>query len=290
MGQSSKEQTRIDHQREETAARYPQLWADMIEEWNSSGSEDRAWLMYSANYLFRTGEVRWAMDPLTLRQRVPDAPAVDIGHALDQLDFVLMTHRHADHLDFNLMRTLRNLPIRWVIPDYILPQVLAETGLSADQVIAPHPLQPIEIKGVRILPFVGLHWEAAASGGGTQHGVPEMGYLLEFNGKRWLFPGDTRDFRAVSLPSFNSVDGLFAHVWLGRGCALMEEPPLLDAFCQFCMDLQPAQVVLTHLEEFGRDADDYWEDRHVQKVISHCRQLVPPMPVSAVYMGQSVIL
>jgi L-ascorbate metabolism protein UlaG (beta-lactamase superfamily) len=290
MVHSSEEQAQIDQRRKEKAARYSQLIADMTAEWSSPGAEDKAWLMYSANYLFRTGGVRWAMDPLTLRCRVPEAPEVEISRVFDQLDFVVLTHRHADHLDIDLLRAMRHLPIRWLIPDYILPQVQAEVGLPADQIIAPHPLQPIEIKGIHILPFVGLHWEAAPSENGPQHGVPEMGYLVEFNDKRWLFPGDTRDFKAELLPSFGPVDTLFAHLWLGRGCALMEEPPLLDAFCQFCLDLQPKQVILTHLEELGREADDYWDERHAEKVVERCRQLAPQVPVSAAYMGQSVNL
>jgi hypothetical protein len=67
MDRSPKKQIRIDLRREEVAARHSHLWADMIAKWNLPGPEDRAWLMYSANYLFRTGEVHWAMDPLTLR-------------------------------------------------------------------------------------------------------------------------------------------------------------------------------------------------------------------------------
>lgn len=290
MAQFSEQQTVIAQRRIEISARYPQMMTDLIAEWRSPGTQDKAWLLYSANYLFRTGNVRWAMDPLALRCRVSEAPDVNLSQSLASLDFVVLTHRHADHLDFNLLKSLRHLPTRWVIPDYILPQVQAEVGLPADQVIAPHPLQPIEIKGIRLLPFVGLHWEAAPSENGPQHGVPEMGYLVEFNGKRWLFPGDTRDFKAELLPSFGPVDGLFAHLWLGRGCALLEEPPLLDKFCQFCLDLQSKQVVLTHLEELGREADDYWDGRHTEKVIFCCKQLAPQTTVSARHMGESVIL
>ena len=290
MEQLSDEQSRIDRRRKEVSARYPQMISDLIAEWHSPGTEDRAWLLYSANYLFRTGGVRWAMDPLTLRHRIPEAPVVDLVRSLNPLDFVVLTHRHADHLDFDLLKAMRRLPIQWVIPDYILPQVQAEVDIPLEQVIVPHLLQPIDIKGIRLLPFVGLHWEADHSAFTAEHGVPEMGYLVEFNGRRWLFPGDTRDYKPGLLPSFGQVDGLFAHVWLGRGCALREEPPLLNEFCQFCLALRPGQVILTHLEEFGREATDYWNGRHAGKVKERCGQLAPQVPVSEVYMGQSVTL
>jgi L-ascorbate metabolism protein UlaG (beta-lactamase superfamily) len=290
MDQFPKQQIDIDQRRKDKSTRYPKMMADVIAEWCSSGIQEKVWLLYSANYLFRTGNIRWAMDPLSLRCRVPGAPEVDLAQSLAALDFVVLTHRHADHLDIELLKALRHLPIRWIIPEYILLQVQAEVGTIAGQVITPHPLQPIDLNGIRLLPFIGLHWEAAPSENGPQHGVPEMGYLVEFNNKRWLFPGDTRDFKAELLPSFGPVDGLFAHLWLGRGCALMEEPPLMDAFCRFCLDLQPKQVILTHLEEFGREADDYWDGRHVEKVISCCKQLTPDLEVKAAYMGESVNL
>ena len=290
MARYAEQQSRIDQRRKEIAARYPRMFSDMIAEWKSPGSDDRAWLLYSANYLFRTGGVRWAMDPLTMCWRVPGTPAVDLSHAFDQLDFVLLTHSHADHLDFDLLRAIRHLPIRWVIPDYILPQVLLKAALQVDRIIIPHPHIPMDINGINILPFAGQHWEASRTGSGYQHGVPATGYLVEFNRKRWLFPGDTRDYLHGFLHSVGPVDGLIAHLWLGRSCALMDEPPLLDEFCRFCFELQPKRVVLAHLEEFGRGADDYWEDRHVRQVISRWEQVAPQISISAARMGGSVIL
>jgi hypothetical protein len=59
----------------------------------------------------------------------------------------------------------------------------------------------------------------------------------------------------------------------------MDEPPLLDQFCQFYFALQPKRLFLTHLEEFGREADDYWEGRHAQKVISRWKEIAPQIPV-----------
>jgi hypothetical protein len=51
-----------------------------------------------------------------------------------------------------------------------------------------------------------------------------MGYLLEFNGKRWLFPGDTRSYDASLLQSFGPLEGHFAHLWLSRTGAYLEVP------------------------------------------------------------------
>jgi len=81
----------------------------MIAEWRLPGGEDRAWLMYSANYLLRIGDVRCAIDPLRLKNRLPQAPEMDIASDLQALSFGLLTHRHADHLDLGLLYRLRDL-------------------------------------------------------------------------------------------------------------------------------------------------------------------------------------
>ncbi len=222
--------------------------------------------------------------------RVPETPAVDLSHAFDQLSFVVLTHNHADHLDFDLLNFLRNLPIQWIIPEFILPQVLAKVTLPEHQIVVPQPHQPIEIYGVRILPMEGHHFEESQDDGGTPRGVFSMAYLVEFNEKRWFFPGDTRDYHSLFLPSPDSLDGMFSHLWLGRGCAMMEDPPLLDEFCRFCISLKPKRIVLTHLEEFGRDDNDLWDLWHVQKVLIRLTHFGLSIPVLAARMGDRVIL
>src|SRR5512143_1072625 len=111
MDRFSEKQIQITQRRAELVSRYPELWSKVISEWNSSGSDDRVWLTYSANYLFRTKNIRWALDPLTLSWRLKDAPKVDAATGLAGLSFVLLTHRHADHLDLDLLSALRHLPI-----------------------------------------------------------------------------------------------------------------------------------------------------------------------------------
>ena len=267
---------------------YPALFQRILAEWAAPDAGDCLWLMYAASYLFRGGSTRWALDPLLLNQRVPAAPAVDIT-PLAGLDFVLLTHRHADHLDLNLIRALRDAPIRWVIPDAICAHVLEQTGLPRSRVIVPTPLQTLDLGGVRVTAFDGLHWGEPLPGGGRR-GMPATGYLIECNGKRWLFPGDTRTYDAARLPDFGAVDGVMAHVWLGRAQALEPQPPLLEDFCRFCLDLHPRRLLLAHLHEFGRAADDYWDERHAAQVLARLQGLAPGLPARAVVMGERVAL
>lgn len=286
MVRFSEKQVQICQHRDALIARYPALWQNMITEWKSPGP-DRAWLTYSANYLFRTGGVRWALDPLTLNWRLKDsAPKVDVSD-LGDASFILLTHRHKDHLDLDLLFALRHFPICWVVPEPILAQV-TEAGIPRENILVPRLLQPIEINSIRITPFDGLHFEILADG--TQKGVPAIGYLIEWADKRWLFPGDTRTYDVSQLPDFGPLDGVFAHLWLGRGSALLESPPLLDPFCRFFADLQPRRIILTHLTEFGRAADDYWDVPHAQTALSCYRANYQHIEFSHALTGQNVPL
>jgi hypothetical protein len=211
------------------------------------------------------------------------APQIDSSD-LHGLSFVLLTHKHADHLDLALLRALRHQPIQWFIHPTLYPRVIGQAGLLPERVHIPKFNETITIDGLEILPFEGVHWQA------TDPGVPATGYLVSRGDKRWLFPGDTRTYDAQLLPNFGPIDVLFAHLWLGRACALLDEPPLLEPFCGFCLDLHPKRVIITHLEELGRLPEDYWESRHCRQVLHRLQQLAPGLPVTCASMGESVSL
>lgn len=155
--------------------------------------------------------------------------------------------------------------------------------LSAERVVVPQVGRPIRVDGLTLIPFEGLHFRGTS-------GVPEMGYVAKFGGKCWLFPGDTRMYAAERLPRYNKVDGLIAHLWLGKGCAQEANPPLLEDFCRFCADLCPSQVVMTHLEELGRAEEDFWTLQHYALARSRLRELAPGIQVSPALLGQRISL
>ncbi len=111
MAQAPTEDRQIHQGSEEAVRDFPALWRRMANAWAEPGGESRAWLMYSASYLLRTGGLRWAIDPVRLRHRLVSAPSVDYATGLQDLSLVLLTHQHGDHLDLQLLRALRHLPI-----------------------------------------------------------------------------------------------------------------------------------------------------------------------------------
>src|SRR5512142_2999269 len=128
--QSEARQSQIDERKATIRRAFPGLWSKMIAGWMQDAADDRAWLMSSASYLFRTHGLRWAIDPVRLSQRLAEAPAVDYVRDLSTLSFVLLTHRHADHLDLGLLKSLKHLPILWVIPEAMLSIVEREVEVS----------------------------------------------------------------------------------------------------------------------------------------------------------------
>lgn len=284
----TEKQSQIEKKRLDLVKRYPALWSGMVEGWRSDSAEDAVWLMYSANYLLRTGGVHWAIDPYSLKRRVPAAPAMDVGKDLEALSFVLLTHDHKDHLDPDLIKALRDLPIRWVVPSFMVENVQRKTGLASDKIIVPTLLQPLELDGMTVMPFESQHLITRADG--TRKGVPELGYLVKCGGKRWLFPGDTRVYDLSRVPKFGEVDAVFAHLWLGHGWALDPDPDLIEEICRFFAGLQPRRLLITHLEEFGRDADDFFDEEHAEKVMQVYSASYPQIDCSFHFMGEKILL
>lgn len=272
-----KRQAEIDIKKENARATYPSLWRNLILEWQSA-KLDAAWLTYAANYLFFTAGLRWALDPFSFLTRIGGEGQPDFATDLKMLNLVVLSHAHSDHFDPILLKAIASLPLTWVIPDFMLDQVNEITRLDQQQVIIPKPGQTLRFANLVLTPFEGLHMHA-------EGGVPEMGYLAEFSGKRWLFPGDFRSFNLSALPYFGRLDGVFAHLWLGKAQACTDRPSQLENFCQFFAGLEAERIVISHLHEYGRDADDFWDERHYMMAEDCIQNLNEKLKVIPAFMG-----
>lgn len=284
---------RIAERRSELASAWPDGWDAMLRAWAEPGP-DACWLMYSANYLFRTGSVRWAVDPLTLCHKVPEADPVDVS-SLGRLAFVLMTHNHSDHVDPALLGELSQMDVRWVVP-WHMRKIAEAAGVDRRRMIevAPGRMETIEIEGVRITPFQGMHLEYADNRWGVgepRAGIESTGYYVEAGDRRLLLPGDTRTYDGSALPAFESVETVFAHVWLGRGAAMYDEPPLIEVFCDFVQAMRPRRrVVLAHLWQVARGPGDYWNADHAEALIAPLSNRLPNVEIRVPRFWEQVTL
>lgn len=277
-----KRQAEIDIKKENARATYPSLWRNLILEWQSA-KLDAAWLTYAANYLFFTAGLRWALDPFSFLTRIGGEGQPDFATDLKMLNLVVLSHAHSDHFDPILLKAIASLPLTWVIPDFMLDQVNEITRLDQQQVIIPKPGQTLRFANLVLTPFEGLHMHA-------EGGVPEMGYLAEFSGKRWLFPGDVRSFNLSALPYFGRLDGVFAHLWLGKAQACAAHPTQLEHFCHFFAGLGAERILISHMQDFGRDADDFWDKSHFRWAAECLNEIDAKLIVAAAFMGELITL
>lgn len=267
-------------QRNKAIEQYPMLWNRMISEWKSS-QKDTFWLTYSANYLLNTAGVKWAIDPFSLLTRVGGGEQPAFYDDLNALQLVVLTHSHSDHLDFNLIAAIKDLPIYWVIPEFLLAKIDAVVDLPPERINVSEPGSTLRIDNLTLTPFEGLHVHG-------EHGVPAMGYLAEFSNKRWLFPGDTRTYDFSKLPDFGELDGVVGHLWLGKAEALEKRPSKLESFCHFFAKFKTKQLVITHLFEYGREPNELWDLHHFQLVKLHLHHNKPELKICASLMGEQI--
>jgi len=250
--------------RQEYILEYPGRWARMIRGWCAPRTDDAVWLVYSANYLFNTHGLKWAVDPVLLSNRVPEVPVLDVTTDLADLDFILLSHAHIDHKDIVLWSQLQNSRCHWIVPDHMTDCFAHEASVSDSAYSVAVPGKEIAVSGVRILPFEAPHYERLKTGE-TNH-IDSTGYLVEVAGASYLFPGDIRTYDSSCLKPFADVSAVFAHVFLGRSSALVCDPPLLEEFVDFYLSCHPEKIVLAHLYELGRDPEDCWVASHARAV------------------------
>ena len=129
---------------------------------------------------------------------------------MNSLNFVLLTHRHGDHFDPELMKRYPHLI--WIVPDHLADEV--KTHVRPNMMVVKDG-DVIRRGEIVIHAFSSLHYDA-----GTNLGVDETGYFVEANGKRLMMPGDVREYNAARYPAFEGITHFFSHVWLGRKNAL----------------------------------------------------------------------
>jgi hypothetical protein len=275
--------TDISYLKQQAAKNYPFLWRQMIEEWKSDSAVDSLWVTYSANYLLNLGGFRWAIDPFSLFTRIGGGEQPNFASDLEDLKLVVLTHAHNDHLDLNLIKAIQDLDIQWVIPRFMLDKIKQSADIEDSKIIIPKSGKLINLENLKLTPFEALHFRGDS-------GVEEMGYLVEFDGMRWLFPGDTRSYDFEKLPDFGKLDGVIAHLWLGKAEAMMDMPSLLMDFCSFFTKFQTNQIIVAHLYEYGREREDFWGFHHFQMVKTKIHQITPDVKLSAALMGERILL
>ena len=125
------------------------------------------------------------------------------GDACTDIDVVLCTHEHLDHLDPELVPVIARVSPQavFVVPTPIVDMV-TETGIAPDRVVGLQPDETLEVAGlaVRAVPARhGVTMEDAYGFGEELSGglVRFLGYVLDVDGVRIYHAGDTIHFEGM---------------------------------------------------------------------------------------------
>ena len=272
---------RYDEVRRSFLPKNAEGWAALTE-----APGDGVLLLQSSSYFLKTGGVLWAMDT-ALRDTARLAPTETFTRRLlEEAACEVVTHGHDDHFEPGFARFVSDLPMNWVVPDFMRAEVRA-AGVREDRLLTAVPGRPVELTYVRLLPFEGRHFRP-----GTRKGVPETGYLAELpSGQRWLFPGDVRDYDPAGFPDLGPVDVLFQHVWLGDDNTDMETVQAkMEEAAGFAAAFAPKTVILAHLYEIGREDEGMWRREHAEALAAKIRSLLPEARVLIPDMGDFIPL
>jgi L-ascorbate metabolism protein UlaG (beta-lactamase superfamily) len=166
---------------------------------SSAGGGVSLWWLGQAGFLLETASVRLLIDPylsdsLAIKYRGKPLDHVRMQsspvapEALRDIDIVLVTHGHGDHLDPGTVAPIaaHNPRCRFVVPSSCVEKAL-ERGIPRDRLIAADAFAGLELAGVAMHPLPSAHEELVID----DHGRLEaLGYVIEIGGATIYHPGD----------------------------------------------------------------------------------------------------
>lgn len=136
----------------------------------------------------------------------------------DEIDYVLITHNHQDHVMLETMLQLRHKVKNWVIPrngggmlqDPSLKLMMKNTGFN--NVITLEDLDELEIPQGKImaLPFMGEHGDLDVS--------CKLGYLVNIKDFKILFLSDSQNLEFKMYEHVHNIYGDVDAMFLGMEC------------------------------------------------------------------------
>ena len=241
-------------------------------------------LIHSTSYLFSTNGYHWAMD-VALRdgRRFSDAPRF-LPDVLKSCRLMVITHDHEDHFEEETAALLKDLPMMWLVPDFLYEKTLS-FGIAPEKIVTITADEEKEIGPLRIRAFSGQHYRP-----GTRTGAEELGYIVSAeNAPKLVFPADVRDFSTDALPDCPESDAVFAHVWLGdEDSRSLDRGDYPEKFARFMLAFHPKKVIYAHLYETARTDEQTWRCVHAGMAADAVRRIDPA--VKAVIPGAGEVI
>ena len=238
-------------------------------------------LIAPSSYLLCTNGYRWGMD--IAFQHIANLAQTPsrVREYLGDLDLVLLTHGHGDHLEKKTVCALADTEITWVVPAFLAENVLA-CGVRQEKIIPVQAGETVCVGPLTVQVLAGRHFRP---NGGS--GLEAVGYRITAEkAPSLLFPGDTRDYSPTDEKVPEAADYCFGHVWLTDQAMDPEAyEPMSREMAEFLLHLSRRHIFLTHL--YGdRVQTRMWQRHHAHAVSAAIRELSPETRVCVPRLGE----
>ncbi len=238
-------------------------------------------LIGPSSYLFNTDGYCWAMDIAFMNIRFLAETPSQVKRYLGNLDLVLITHGHSDHMEESTISALSDSKITWVVPDFLVGDMV-RFGVVRERIIAVQAGECLKVGPLSISVLNGRHYRPD-----TGEGCDAVGYAVSTEDALSLaFPADVRDYSTQGAEKLDA-DYCFAHVWLSD-CALDEEKNIQKSaeFADFMLRMSSRNIILAHLYESSRKEGSLWQKHHADMVSRAIHGRSPETAVSAPQYGE----
>ena len=265
------------------------IWSGFLRDLERTAEPDHTVVRFpnSSTYIFSTGrKTFWMMDP-NFNMTGFDEQELDGITALiaQKIRFIVITHLHGDHCQAQLVRKLKDSPIRWIISPRFTEYFTTNFGVAPDRLIELADGEETQIEAIRIRAQRGYHAEPG------KKVVVSCSYDITLpDGVRLFFPADIRDYEAEIPDREQPVDYIFGHVFLGREDAQGDQFSMLDGFCRFMTSRKSSNLILTHLYEVSRQPRDLWTRRHAEMAAEAIRKYDPELKIVIPHFGDMLHL
>lgn len=238
-------------------------------------------MIFSASYLFCTNGYKWAMDIAFRCSRYFSEIPEKVMEYLGDIDLMILTHAHDDHMEESTIRALSNANFKWLAPEYMVGYLL-EYGIAREKIIVAKVGETIQIGPLSVKVLPGRHFRP-----NTNNGMEAVGYLITAEDAPTIaFPGDVRDYRTQFVESLKA-DYCFAHVWLtDKALDPQQYVPKCQEFAKFMLEMSEKNIFLTHLYENARKEESMWQKHHAELAAAVIQRQSPNTAVHIPQCGE----
>ena len=238
----------------------------------------------SSSYVFNENGVKWALDLSFTKVRNRLDKPIDTAKSFGGMDFMIVSHLHDDHYDPALVRELSELGVKLIMPPFVAEAAIRE-GVKEENVIVCRAGEPLEYKGITILPTEGCHYRPSGDG------IDAYGFYVTCPGySSMMFPSDVRDYsKEPTVPG--PIDRLFMHIWMGDMTSNRSSFKEWDEdFVRFASKYKPKEAFLCHLYENGRNSSYMWRREHAEHLIRLGKKSMRWVKMTAPQFGRNYLI